>query len=157
MGVTDWWPGGRLRPALERCDQLSAQLRAERSRSRDLAGRVEALRGALAIEQDAAQAYRDKAAGERAYSERCAAELAQIRAAMDRVVTFAGVVDQSPLPMLIDGLVRDNSELEARIEAALLRLSEASDLDLDFSVDRAVALLRGAPRVPDSPEGLATD
>lgn len=70
---------------------------------------------------------------------------------LDRSVTLNGV--SGPVTMLVSELVRDQGELEARIEAALIYLhglmnrpTSATDQELSH----AVALLRGKKRVPDT-------
>jgi len=101
--------------------------------------------------------------------ERLAREVMQIRSALGRVSAYEGIVDVSPTAMLVDDLVRDYAELEARIDAAFHLLAAAVDDDesdevglstitrdnrLRWEIDQAIALLAGGKRVPDSPEGL---
>ena len=83
--------------------------------------------------------------------DRLAAEIAQIRAALDEVSTYEGLVDVSPTAMMVSELVRDHEELETRIEAVLVMLGAYEG---DPIADKAVELLRGGERVPDTPESL---
>jgi hypothetical protein len=103
---------------------------------------------------------------------RMAEELTLIRVALGRVSVYEGLVDVSPTASLVDDLVRDHEELEARIDAALHLVystmwPEIEENDrhgyadpaaiLRTTLDRIAQLLRGARRVPDSPEGLTED
>lgn len=91
---------------------------------------------------------------------RYAGELAQIRAALSTVTVYQDLVDTSPVPMMVAELARDHDELESRIEAALLIASGNQvgrfPTDLVYTqMQRIIDLLRGAPRVPDTIEGIS--
>lgn len=104
--------------------------------------------------------------------ERLAREILQVRMALGRVAVYEGILDVSPTAMLVDELVRDHEELEARIDAALhlisaALLTEVDEDDRHGHVDpvyalmaahrrlaRVAELLKGGSRVPDSPEGI---
>lgn len=75
------------------------------------------------------------------------AERQQILIALERVVAYDGLLDVSPVALLVSELVRDHGELESRIEAALVYASEAEPTQ---ELQWIVHLLRGAPRVPDT-------
>lgn len=78
-------------------------------------------------------------------------EIMQVRVALGRVAVYQGIVEHSPTAMLVDELVRDHEELEARIEAALVALGD------DPASKRIEGLLRGAERVPDTVEEALGD
>jgi choline dehydrogenase-like flavoprotein len=91
--------------------------------------------------------------------DRMAAELTQIKAAMNEVAVYEGIVDVSPVAMLVSELVRDHEELEARIDAVVLLLKatkEHGNVTMEM-VDEVTRLLRGGKRVPDTPEELTQD
>jgi len=101
---------------------------------------------------------------------RLAEELTQIRVALGRVAAFEGL-DTSPTAMMVDELVRDHEELEARIDAAMMIVRELADgarialgkpqpYDDETWVGeiREIGrLLQGGTRVPDTPETLKED
>lgn len=93
-----------------------------------------------------------------------AEELNLIRVALGRVSVYEGLVDVSPTAALVDGLVRDHEELEARIDRAVLVLRGLKDVVQDpvepvlaDALEEVYGALRGEKRVPDSPEGLTED
>ena len=95
---------------------------------------------------------------ERDLLEAAQAKLVSIKVALNRVSVYQDMVDRSPTEMLVDDLVRDHEELEARIDAVLHYLSSERQSRNETVTDEEVArLLRGGTRVPDSPEGLTDD
>lgn len=92
------------------------------------------------------------------------AELAQIRALMHTVTVYEGLVDVSPLTMMVSDLVKDHDALETRIENALHYIADMKaggpmkNLDgvtgLQVDTEHIVHLLRGGSPVPDTIEGL---
>lgn len=84
-------------------------------------------------------------------------ELAEIRGTLDQVPVYEGLVDASPLALLISELVRDHGELEARIDAVIGLLAQppAGSYRAVETLSAEVArLLQGGKRVPDTLEGL---
>lgn len=93
--------------------------------------------------------------------DRYAREMTEVRVALGGVAVFEGLVDSSPVAIMIDQLVRDHEELEARIDAALLlcaspagQLASLHDEGATEALQEIARLLRGGSRIPDSPEGL---
>jgi hypothetical protein len=90
--------------------------------------------------------------------EQLARELNQIRIALGRVAAFEGM-DASPVALMVDELVRDHEELEARIDSALMLIKhyrpDAAHLsNLGGVFDELARLLKGGSRVPNTPEDL---
>jgi hypothetical protein len=93
--------------------------------------------------------------------EKLASELNQIRIALGRVAAFEGM-DASPTAMMVDELVRDHEELEARIDAALMLVKQVKDgivypdtqLGWESCLDELARFLKGGTRVPNTPEDL---
>jgi chaperonin cofactor prefoldin len=79
--------------------------------------------------------------------DRLASEIVQIRGVLNEVATYEGLVDASPTATLVAELVKDHEELETRIEAVLMLLS---DEPLEPIMVETVRLLRGGTRVPDT-------
>lgn len=77
-----------------------------------------------------------------------AGQLAQIRGAMATVSVYEGLIDVSPVVMMVTELARDHGELEARIDAAIFLIGP----DRTGEPEQVVQILRGGPRF--SPEGL---
>lgn len=92
---------------------------------------------------------------------RLAGEMAQVRAALSEVAVYEGLVDVSPVAMMVSELVRDHEELEARIDAVMSLLRPKIEGGSEWVVHsledfREIArLLQGGKRVPDTPEGLS--
>jgi hypothetical protein len=80
-------------------------------------------------------------------------ELTSIRIALGRVAVYEGMVDYSPTVLLVDELVRDHEELEARIDAVLSYLSTQHQTRPEI-VDEVARLLKGGTRVPDTIEEI---
>jgi hypothetical protein len=94
-----------------------------------------------------------------AQRDRQAAELAQIKVALDEVAVYQGMVGVSPVALLVSELVRDHEELEARIDAAVALLKDAKDAanvtdEPSPLVDEVARLLVGGERFPDDPSQL---
>jgi hypothetical protein len=94
-----------------------------------------------------------------AQRDRQAAELAQIKVALDEVAVYKGMVGVSPVALLVSELVRDHEELEARIDAAIALLKDAkaaSNVTDEPSplIDEVARLLAGGERFPDDPSQL---
>jgi hypothetical protein len=82
-------------------------------------------------------------------------ELIAIKACLNRVSVFEGMVDYSPTALLVSGLVHDHEELESRIYAVLALLTpEMLEMSHPCPIDEIIRLLKGGSRVPDTPEGL---
>lgn len=79
-------------------------------------------------------------------------QITQVRVAMGKVAVYEGIAEHSPLALMVDELVRDHEELEARIDAVMSYLNTKGQADSD-AVEVA-RLLQGGARVPDTPEGL---
>ena len=86
----------------------------------------------------------------KALAERLGTVLAEIRGSLDQVAVYEGM-DGSPVALLVAELVRDHEELEARIDAALMRIASGPSYALGNEV---AAILRGGPRVPDDPREI---
>jgi hypothetical protein len=97
-----------------------------------------------------------------------ARELGLVRIALGRVSVYEGITDVSPTVMMVDDLVRNYAELEARIDAAMMVLTGLKGLqeargdfllynDLTDALDSVYGLLRGGTRVPDDPSALDGD
>ena len=82
------------------------------------------------------------------------AKLVSIKVALGRVAVYDGLVDHSPTEMMVDDLVRDHEELEARIDAVLHYVSSHEDGFDTEQFNEVSRLLKGGVRIPDSPEGL---
>lgn len=90
-------------------------------------------------------------------------EINQVKVALGHVAVYEGIVDSSPVAMLVDELVRDHEELESRIDAVvhylsavnatMLRAGEQPVTALEIST-HVVDLLKGGVRVPDTIEGI---
>lgn len=93
---------------------------------------------------DAAEADRD----------RLARVIAEVRGSLSEVAVFDGILEFSPTALAVAELVRDHGELEARIEAALSDMAHYEGKGEWELLEGPYRLLRGAPRVPDTPEGL---
>lgn len=94
-----------------------------------------------------------------AQRDRQAAELAQIKTALNEVAVYQGMVGVSPVALLVSELVRDHEELEARIDAAIALLRDAKDAanvtdEPSPLVDEMARLLSGGERFPDDPSQL---
>lgn len=88
------------------------------------------------------------------------AELFQIKIALEQVAVYEGMVDVSPVALLVSELVRDHEELEARIDACVALLQgakEAAEGEPSPLVDEVARLLQGGNRVPDDPSQLLDD
>lgn len=95
-----------------------------------------------------------------------ASELAQIRALMHQVTVYEGLVDISPLVMMVSDLVRDHDALEGRIDQAILYIKSVVHRDgarFGFAhdapapsliLDEVVRLLRGGTPIPDTIEEI---
>lgn len=90
------------------------------------------------------------------------AQMVLVRVALSRVAEYSdGIAQSQPVPLLVDGVVRDHEELEARIEAVLDLILTRRDVDgLDIAgseyatLNKIAGLLQGqVPRVPDTLEG----
>jgi hypothetical protein len=117
----------------------------------DLEGRFANLREQYAqamMDQGSLQAELSIVSADR---DRLAGEMAQVRAALDEVTTYEGLVDVSSTAMMVSELVRDHEELETRIEAVLVMCGAYEG---DPVCDEVVRLLRGGERVPDTPVDL---
>lgn len=103
-----------------------------------------------------------RASQARSEVERLGKDLAQIRAALNEVAVYEGLVDVSPTAMLVSELVRDHEELEARINAVLLLIAALKGdsypgiSDLRDGINEIARLLQGGSRVPDSPGSLGS-
>jgi hypothetical protein len=94
--------------------------------------------------------------------EEMARELMLINIALGRVAAFRGIGDVSPTVLMVEELVRDHEELEARIDAAMLLIGQVKDGivypdDQDewvWQFTELARLLQGGARVPNTPEGL---
>jgi hypothetical protein len=94
--------------------------------------------------------------------EEMARELMLISVALGRVAAFRGIGDASPTVMMVDELVRDHEELEARIDAAMMLLKQLNEGiiwpdghdDWSWQVNELARLLQGGARVPETPEDL---
>lgn len=105
--------------------------------------------------------------------DRLALELAQIRGCLAQVAVYEGLVDSSPLAMMVSELVRDHEELEARIDAAMHVISGIGRQEADLSASgnevssaglllinregliEVGRLLQGGKRVPDDLSDLS--
>jgi hypothetical protein len=98
---------------------------------------------------------------------RLARELTEIRVALGGVAAFEGIHESSPTAMMVDELVRDHEELEARIDAVMIIIKAIGDGDRTpragydgpdeawrDEVREIGRILQGGPRVPDTPETL---
>ncbi len=88
------------------------------------------------------------------------AEIAQIKVALNEVAVYEGLVEVSPVAMLVSELVRDHEELEARIDAAIALLRDAKDAanvtdEPSPLIDEVARLLAGGERFPDDPSSLS--
>jgi hypothetical protein len=88
------------------------------------------------------------------------AEIAQIKAALNEVAVYEGLVEVSPTAYLVSELVRDHEELEARIDAVVSLLQgakEAANVTDEPTplIDEVARLLQGGPRFPDDLSGLS--
>jgi hypothetical protein len=86
--------------------------------------------------------------------EEAQAKLVRIKVALGRVDVYKDLVDHSPTEMMVDDLVRDHEELEARIDAVLHYVSSHEDGFDTEQYNEVARLLKGGKRVPDSPEDL---
>jgi hypothetical protein len=157
MGVSEWLLPNRGQELREARDAALEELRESRRRVRELTGQVAKLGPALEMERQAVTALQERVDVEKALSLRYAAELAQIRGSMHEVTSYHGMVDSSPLAMLVADLVRDHENLESRFEAVihmLGSLSESQRTPLVIEVERILRLGGESSWVPDSPEGL---
>jgi hypothetical protein len=87
-------------------------------------------------------------------------ELVQIKAALNEVAVYEGLVEVSPVAYLVSELVRDHEELEARIDAVVSLLQgakEAANVTDEPSplIDEVARLLQGGERFPDDPSSLS--
>lgn len=85
--------------------------------------------------------------------DRVNATLTEIKVALGGVATYDGLLDVSPVAMLVANLVADHERLEQRIENVLTYLGTGSH-PLDFDPKRIEAMLRGASPFPDTIEGI---
>jgi len=85
-------------------------------------------------------------------------EINQVKVALGHVAVYEGLVESSPVAMLVDELVRDHEELESRIDAVVHHIAGAKEFwesRVPLSeVDRILELLKGGARVPDTIEGI---
>lgn len=86
-------------------------------------------------------------------------QVTQVRVAMGKVAVYEGIAEHSPLALMVDELVRDHEELEARIDAVLsLCAVNQDDLgtlvpeEVEALVAEVARLLQGGSRVPDTIE-----
>lgn len=83
-------------------------------------------------------------------------EINQIKIALGKVAVYDGLVEFSPTVLLVDELVRDHEELEARIDAVLHYLTAYKDT-MDIEAFNEISyLLKGGTRVPDTIEDMGT-
>lgn len=83
--------------------------------------------------------------------------LTQIRAGLSEVAVYEGLpIGNESLVLYLSELVRDHSELEARIDAALMRCALPDRLKPELDLVEVARLLKGGTRIPDSPDGLQT-
>jgi hypothetical protein len=85
---------------------------------------------------------------------RLARELTEIRVALGKVAAFEGIHETSTTAMMVDELVRDHEELEARIDAAIM---SPTDKAMEDRIEEIARLLQGGTRVPDTPASLKED
>lgn len=91
---------------------------------------------------------------------RLALQMAEIRGSLDRVPVYEGLVDSSPVAVLVSELVRDHGELEARIDNAmhvirgLLEMGVRTAETGTEALEVIAAILSGRSGVPDTPEAL---
>jgi len=88
------------------------------------------------------------------------AEIAQIKAALNEVAVYEGLVEVSPTAYLVSELVRDHEELEARIDAVVSLLQGAKEAanatdEPTPLIDEVARLLQGGARFPDDLSGLS--
>jgi C4-dicarboxylate-specific signal transduction histidine kinase len=119
--------------------------------------KYEAMARECAAKETRTQAVLDEVAHQR---DRQAAELAQIKVALDEVAVYQGMIDVSPVALLVSELVRDHEELEARIDAVIMLLKgakeEANVTDEPSPlIDEVARLLQGGERF--FPEALSAD
>ncbi len=94
------------------------------------------------------------------HRDQMAAELAQIKVALDEVAVYQGLVGVSPVALLVSELVRDHEELESRIDSVISLLKgakEAANVTDEPTplIDEVARLLAGGERVPDDPSSLS--
>lgn len=124
------------------------------SETDDLRAQVDRLRKQYAEAiQELSQANADKATIE-ADRDRLAKVIAEVRGSLSEVAVYDGILEGSPTAWAVAELVRDHAELEARIEATLSEIAHYEGKGEWELLERPYMLLRGGPRVPDSPEGL---
>lgn len=92
--------------------------------------------------------------------DRMATELAQIKIALNEVAVYEGIVEVSPVALLVSELVRDHEELESRIDSVISLLKgakEAANVTDEPTplIDEVARLLSGGERVPDDPSSLS--
>lgn len=80
-------------------------------------------------------------------------EMNQVKIALGRVAVYEGMVEVSPTVRLVDELVRDHEELEARIDAVLSYLTTQHQTRPEI-IDEVARLLKGGTRVPDDIEEI---
>lgn len=108
-----------------------------------------------AIAQALMDGVQEQLAKERELSRMYASQLGQIRALLNTVSTYEGIVDASSTVLMIADLVRDHEELETRIEAVLSMLPHLPDHAIDdITSGDIVRILRGGSIFPDTPEQL---
>jgi hypothetical protein len=71
-----------------------------------------------------------------------AGQLAQIRASMATVSVYEGLVEVTPIVMMVAELAKDHEELEARIDAAIFTIGP----DAGGTLETVTKILRGGPR-----------
>lgn len=81
------------------------------------------------------------------------AEMNQVKIALGRVAVYEGMVEVSPTVRLVDELVRDHEELEARIDAVLSYLTTQHQTRPEI-IDEVARLLKGGTRMPDTIEEI---
>ena len=87
--------------------------------------------------------------------ERLTNEIENIRIALGRVAVYDGIIENSPTALLVDDLVRDHEDLEARIDAVMSLLRYEQESRNATTTDEEVArLLQGGTRVPDDIEEI---
>lgn len=114
----------------------------------------------VAASRSETQEARERALMAQEQADRLGLDMAQIRGSMYEVAVYEGLVDTSPVAMMVSELVRDHEELEARIDAAMLVVRDLNgqvDKNLKEAVDGIVEigrLLQGGTRIPDFPEAI---
>lgn len=87
--------------------------------------------------------------------EKLARRLHAINVALETVAAYEGMDPAQATVVYVQELVRDHEELEARIDAAVGLLHMMIEQGgTEEGLKQVVGYLAGAPRTPDTPEGL---